>query len=544
MLAAVVWWRQISPTAEAGPWRAVPMHPLGNDRWAAEVTLGPPGRVVFTIEAWPDLYRSWVSELERKVAVGRDVRSELLEGAALLRGCAARANAAHASHDAQLLDEAAGALEGPPMQAIDRATEVRVVEAATRYPDRAIGRRDPLERPVLVERERARSGAWYELFPRSAAHAERHGTFRDAAALLPEVERLGFDVVYFPPIHPIGRTARKGKNNAVRAEPDDVGSPWAIGAREGGHSAVHPELGTLEDFRHLVGRAAEHGLEVALDLAFQVSPDHPWVTEHPEWFQHRPDGTIKTAENPPKRYDDIVNFDFLGAGRSTLWPALRDVVLFWLERGVRIFRVDNPHTKPLPFWEWLLARGTRARSGRGVPLRGLHPAEADACTGEARVQPELHLLHLAEPQARAHRVLPGAAPARVGGCAPPEPMAQHPRHPARVPPARRSRGVPHPGRARRHARRLVRHLLGLRVLRRCGAAGRGVPRQREVPAGRLAGPPLRRHPGVDPPAQRDPPRRARTPAGRGAALPGVRRPPGPLLRQAHSRTGPARCWSR
>ncbi|MGZ6130483.1 MAG: alpha-1,4-glucan--maltose-1-phosphate maltosyltransferase [Myxococcaceae bacterium] len=354
VLAAVVWWRQISPTSDAGPWRAVPMHLLGNDRWAADVTLGPPGRVVFTVEAWPDLYRSWVSELERKVAVGRDVRSELLEGAALLRGCAARAEAAHASHDAQLLEEAAGALEGPPMQGIDRATEVRVVEAATRYPDRSIGRRDPLERPVLVERERARSGAWYELFPRSAAHGERHGTFQDAEALLPEAERLGFDVVYLPPIHPIGRTARKGKNNAAKAEPDDVGSPWAIGAREGGHTAVHPELGTLEDFRRFVGRAAEHGLEVALDLAFQVSPDHPWVSEHPEWFQHRPDGTIKTAENPPKRYDDIVNFDILGPGRSTLWPALRDVVLFWLERGVRIFRVDNPHTKPLLFWEWLL----------------------------------------------------------------------------------------------------------------------------------------------------------------------------------------------
>jgi starch synthase (maltosyl-transferring) len=354
VLAAVVWWRQVSPGSEAGPWRACPMHPLGNDRWVADVTLGPPGRVVFTIEAWPDLYRSWVAELERKVAVGRDVRSELLEGAALLRACAARADAAHATHDAQLLDEAASVLEGPPMDGIGHATETRVVDAAARYPDRSIGRRDPLERPVLVERDRARAGAWYELFPRSAAHAERHGTFRDVEGLLPEIERLGFDVLYLPPIHPIGRTARKGKNNAPKAGPADVGSPWAIGAREGGHTAVHPELGTLDDFRRLVGRAAEHGLEVALDLAYQVSPDNPWVTEHPEWFQHRPDGTIKTAENPPKRYDDIVNFDFLGPGRTTLWPALLEVVLFWAEQGVRIFRVDNPHTKPLPFWEWML----------------------------------------------------------------------------------------------------------------------------------------------------------------------------------------------
>ena len=355
LLAAVVWWRQVAPSADAGPWRAVPMRPLGNDRWTAEVTLGPPGRVVFTVEAWPDPYRSWVSELERKVAVGRDVRSELLEGAALLRACAARADAARASHDAQLLDETAAALAGPPVDAIARATETRVVDAAARHPDRTLGRRDPLERPVLVERERARCGAWYELFPRSAAHAERHGTFEDTAALLPEIERLGFDVVYLPPIHPIGRTARKGRNNAPRAGPSDVGSPWAVGAREGGHTAVHPELGTVEDFRRFVGRAAEHGLEVALDLAFQCSPDHPWIHEHPEWFQHRPDGTIKTAENPPKRYDDIVNFDFLGPGRTTLWPALLDVVLFWVGQGVRIFRVDNPHTKPLPFWEWLLA---------------------------------------------------------------------------------------------------------------------------------------------------------------------------------------------
>jgi starch synthase (maltosyl-transferring) len=310
--------------------------------------------VVFAVEAWPDLYRSWVSELERKVAVGRDVRSELLEGAALLRACAARADAAHASHDAQLLDEAASVLEGPPMDGIARATEARVVDAGARYPDRSIGRRDPLERPVLVERDRARGGAWYELFPRSAAHGERHGTFRDVEALLPELERLGFDVLYLPPVHPIGRTARKGKNNAPRAEAADVGSPWAIGAREGGHTAVHPELGTVEDLRRLVRRTAEHGMEIALDLAFQCAPDHPWVTEHPEWFQHRPDGTIKTAENPPKRYDDIVNFDFNGPGRGTLWPALLEVVLFWVEQGVRIFRVDNPHTKPLPFWEWLL----------------------------------------------------------------------------------------------------------------------------------------------------------------------------------------------
>jgi starch synthase (maltosyl-transferring) len=355
VLAAVVWWRQVAPASQGGHWRAVPMQPLGNDRWGADIPLRVQGRIVFTVEGWPDGYRSWVAELERKVHAGREVRSELLEGAGLLRACAARARAAGAMHDAAMLESSAQELSGPPADAVVVATAPRLVEAAARHPDRSLGLRDPLERPVLVERDRAQTGAWYELFPRSSAHAERHGTFRDAEALLPDIEGMGFDVVYLPPIHPIGRTARKGRNNAPLAGPTDVGSPWAIGAREGGHTAVHPELGTLEDFRHFVGRAAEHGLEVALDLAFQLAPDHPWVKEHPEWFHHRPDGTIKTAENPPKRYDDIVNFDFLGPGRATLWPALRDLVLFWMDQGVRIFRVDNPHTKPLPFWEWLLA---------------------------------------------------------------------------------------------------------------------------------------------------------------------------------------------
>jgi len=355
VLAAVAWWRRVSPRAQAGDWQSVPMRPLGNDRWAADVQLPGPGRVVFTVEAWPDVFRSWVSELERKVAVGRDVRSELLEGAALLTAAAARAVEAGASHDAERLARAAATLRSGPPEGVPVALDPELATVASRHPDRTLGLRDPLERPVLVERLRARTGAWYELFPRSAAHAERHGTFRDVEARLPDIEAMGFDVLYFPPIHPIGRTARKGKNNADRAGPTDVGSPWAIGSTEGGHGAVHPELGTAEDFHRLVGRAAEHGLEIALDLAFQASPDHPWIREHPEWFQHRPDGTIKTAENPPKRYDDIVNFDFLGPGRTTLWPALRDMVLFWVSQGVRLFRVDNPHTKPLAFWEWLLA---------------------------------------------------------------------------------------------------------------------------------------------------------------------------------------------
>jgi starch synthase (maltosyl-transferring) len=210
---------------------------------------------------------------------------------------------------------------------------------------------------VAAERERARTGAWYEFFPRSAVRdGKTHGTFKDAEAWLPYVQSLGFDTLYLPPIHPIGRTARKGKNNSLRAEPDDVGSPWAIGAAEGGHKAIHPQLGTLEDFRRFLKAAEQHGIEIALDLAFQCSPDHPYVKEHPEWFLHRPDGTIKTAENPPKRYEDIVNFDWMGPARDTLWPELESVVLHWIAQGVRIFRVDNPHTKPLQFWAWLIRR--------------------------------------------------------------------------------------------------------------------------------------------------------------------------------------------
>ncbi|RAI45599.1 alpha-amylase family glycosyl hydrolase, partial [Rhodoplanes roseus] len=208
---------------------------------------------------------------------------------------------------------------------------------------------------------RARAGAWYELFPRSLTDdPARHGTFDDVVARLPDVARMGFDVLYFPPIHPIGTTNRKGKNNALEAAPDDPGSPYAIGAAEGGHDAIHPQLGTLADFRRLVAASRGHGLEIALDFATQCSPDHPWIKQHPEWFRWRPDGSMKYAENPPKKYEDITNPDFYCADRVALWEALRDVVLFWAEQGVRIFRVDNPHTKPFPFWEWMI-RDVQAR---------------------------------------------------------------------------------------------------------------------------------------------------------------------------------------
>ena len=367
VLAAVVWWRQVSPGGRCGtvagradaPARAT----IGGRR---SVTLGPPGRVVFTVEAWPDLYRSWVSELERKVAVGRDVRERAAGGrrpAPSLR----RAGACRPGHRRR----AAPARRRPPRSrdrrwtALARATEARVVDAAARYPDRTLGRRTRSSARCWWSASGPGAAPGTSCFPASAAHAERHGTFRDAEALLPEVERLGFDVVYLPPIHPIGRTARKGKNNAPRAEPDDVGSPWAIGAARGRPHRGAPRAGDAGGLPAL-RRAAppSMGLEVALDLAFQCSPDHPWVTEHPEWFQHRPDGTIKTAENPPKRYDDIVNFDFLGPGRGdALAGAARGGPVLGAAGGAHLPGRQSAHQAPA-----LLgvapARGARARPGR------------------------------------------------------------------------------------------------------------------------------------------------------------------------------------
>jgi starch synthase (maltosyl-transferring) len=355
-LVAVIRWRQLTPAKAATEWQEEPMKAVGNDRFLGRFPVDVNGRYAFTVEAWPDLFATWTSELRRKVDAGQDVKSELLEGAQLLEATARRAAASAVA--ARTLTEAAATLRGTDAQAAIAAALTEGLRAvASRYPDRTVASRYDGELQVFAERARARTGAWYEFFPRSTVNDGRtHGTFRDAEAFVPYVQSLGFDVIYLPPIHPIGRTARKGKNNSLRAEPGDVGSPWAIGAAEGGHKAVHPDLGTLEDFRRLVKAAASHGIEVAIDLAFQCSPDHPYVKEHPEWFLHRPDGTIKTAENPPKRYEDIVNFDWMGPARESLWNELLSVVLHWVENGVRVFRVDNPHTKPIAFWEWLLRK--------------------------------------------------------------------------------------------------------------------------------------------------------------------------------------------
>ncbi|HUG54912.1 MAG TPA: maltotransferase domain-containing protein [Vicinamibacteria bacterium] len=352
VLAAVLRFR---PEKDAR-WRETPMEPLGNDRWrgAFDVTTLEPYR--YTVEAWVDAFRTWRRGLQKKVDAGQAEPVDLLVGAELVESAAGRAKEADAralTAQAEALREAAAGVEARAARALD----ADLLALMDRHPDRSRSGHAPRELAVTVERQRARFGAWYEFFPRSCAAAPgKHGTLRDAAKRLDYVAGMGFDVVYLPPIHPIGRTHRKGKNNKPVAEPGDVGSPWAIGGPEGGHKAVHPDLGTLEDFRYLVGAARDRGLEIAMDLAIQCSPDHPWVGAHPEWFRQRPDGTVQYAENPPKKYEDIFPVDFDTPARQELWHELRDVVMFWIEQGVRIFRVDNPHTKAFSFWEWLIAQ--------------------------------------------------------------------------------------------------------------------------------------------------------------------------------------------
>lgn len=343
VVAADLIWR---PEREA-KWRRVAMESHSNDRWFARFVPADLGRYLFAIEAWTDAFATWRREVRLKRAAGQDVQLEAREGRELL--------ASLRPADKRAKTEIARACEAfDQNRDLDVLLSDAVAAAAAHNQDRPdLTRSAPL--PLLAERALARAGAWYEMMPRSqSAIPGRHGTFDDCIARLPEIAARGFDVVYLTPIHPIGRINRKGRNNALTAGPDDPGSPYAIGSAEGGHDAIHPELGTLDDFRRLVAACREHGMEIALDFAIQCSPDHPWLGRHPEWFRRRPDGSIRYAENPPKKYEDIVNPDLYGGCREPLWIALRDVVLFWVEQGVRVFRVDNPHTKPFPFWEWLI----------------------------------------------------------------------------------------------------------------------------------------------------------------------------------------------
>ncbi len=463
---------------EDAGWTAVELTPLGNDQWRGEFRVPAIGRYRYTVEGWVDHFRTWRRELGVRIEAGQDVGVEVLIGARLIDEAAGRAS----GDDAKRLRMWARDLgsERDPVRRNTLALVEDLAELALRHPDRASALRYDRELAVVVDRERARFSTWYEVFPRSCApEAGRHGTLRDCAAWLPDIAAMGFDVLYLPPIHPIGRTLRKGKNNASVADPDDVGSPWAIGAREGGHTAVHPDLGTLEDFLNLVAQARALDMDVALDLAYQCAPDHPYVIEHPEWFKKRPDGTIQYAENPPKKYQDIYPFDFECAEWRALWEELRRVILFWIEQGVRIFRVDNPHTKALPFWDWVIA-----------DVKGRYPDLILLAEAFTRPSPMYRLAKLGFSQSYTYFTWRNTKQeltdyfeelSRTGvrEYFRPESVAEYPRHPPRVSADRRAARVHRAGRARGHARCELRDL---RARLRAGRKRAARARQRGVPA--------------------------------------------------------------
>ena len=335
-------------------WREAPMQPLVNDRWRGTFVAAEVGRYFYSLAGWIDRFKSWRRDLQKKAEVGEHTDLDLLTGALLIDEAAERA----AAENARQLAEAAKTLRAKNhglSERLGQALSDDLLRLMALDPDRSLETRYAKELGVVVDPEKASFSTWYEMIPRScAAKPGKHGTFKDCERLLPYVASMGFDTLYLPPIHPIGRTHRKGKNNQIKTAANDPGSPWAIGAKEGGHKSIHPQLGTLEDFKSLVRKAAALDIEVALDLAYQCSPDHPYVKEHPQWFRWRPDNTVQYAENPPKKYQDIYPLDFTSDPWFELWQELKSVVQFWLEQDVRIFRVDNPHTKPLSFWQWLI----------------------------------------------------------------------------------------------------------------------------------------------------------------------------------------------
>jgi starch synthase (maltosyl-transferring) len=344
-------------------WQTAPFRELNNDLWTATFPVEQIGQYFFTVEAWVDHFDTWTADLTKRLAVQetgtQDIPLALRIGANYIELAAVRAKAA----DAKKLVTAANNLRILADQNLafyDDPVTPSLIDLVAKYPDLSLATKHPTELPVWADRERARFSSWYELFPRSAGADGRHGTLNDVAARLPEIAAMGFDILYMPPIHPIGTAFRKGKNNSTTPEDGDVGSPWAVGAKEGGHTAILPELGTLADFDNLVAAAQNNGMELALDIAFQCSPDHPWVTQHPTWFIRRPDGTIQYAENPPKKYQDIYPLNFESPDWRGLWDALYGVFKFWVDHGVRVFRVDNPHTKALRFWEWCIAEVLRS----------------------------------------------------------------------------------------------------------------------------------------------------------------------------------------
>ncbi|HEY9652674.1 MAG TPA: alpha-1,4-glucan--maltose-1-phosphate maltosyltransferase, partial [Coleofasciculaceae cyanobacterium] len=336
-------------------WLEIPLSPLVNDRWQGKFTVSELGGYVYTVMGWVDHFKSWRRDITKKIDAGQDVSVDWLLGAELIEQAIERAS----SQDAEQLQNWAttirsGQKEQADNQLLEKVLSEELTVLMDNYPNRELATTYEKLLKITVDREKARFSTWYELFPRSCGVPEQHGTFSDCIARLPYIADMGFDVLYLPPIHPIGITFRKGKNNTTVAEPGDVGVPWGIGAPEGGHKTIHPKLGTLDDFRELVAKAQSYGIDIALDLAFQCSPDHPYAKENPQWFKRRPDGTIQHAENPPKKYQDIYPIDFETEDWQNLWEELKSVTLFWIEQGVRIFRVDNPHTKAFPFWEWMI----------------------------------------------------------------------------------------------------------------------------------------------------------------------------------------------
>jgi starch synthase (maltosyl-transferring) len=334
-------------------WSEQPMHFDVNDRWWAEFPVSELGRYRYTLEAWVDHFETWRRDLTKRISADQDAPVDYLIGADHIADAADRAS----EDDAESLRQQEAFLRSDSsiQEKRARATSEALDRLVKKYPDRQLATRYARELEIVVDPVLGRSSAWYELFPRSTSPVPgRHGTFADLTARLDSIAELGFDIVYLPPIHPIGVQFRKGRNNTPAAEPGDLGSPWAIGSEEGGHKSIHPALGSVDDFKKLVARASELGLKIALDIAFQSAPDHPYVKEHHVWFKKRPDGTIQYAENPPKKYQDIYPFDFESIEWEELWEELKSVFTFWIEKGVRVFRVDNPHTKPFPFWEWCI----------------------------------------------------------------------------------------------------------------------------------------------------------------------------------------------
>jgi starch synthase (maltosyl-transferring) len=345
-------------------WQEQYLQPRGNDLWQGAFRTDKLGVYSYRIVGWVDRFRTWRHDLQKRFEAGQKLDVDLLIGAQMVEAAQTRASGA----DRQTLVDFASKIAAKEAFAkLDQtaryraATDEALLNLMDRYTDRSQAAISS-EYQIVVDDERAAFSAWYELFPRCYSPTPgKHGTFRDLISHLPYVESMGFDVLYLPPIHPVGNSFRKGKNNREKCEPGDVGRPWAIGASEGGHKAIHPELGTLDDFHALRDAARKHGLEIALDIAFQCSPDHPYAKEHPQWFRQRPDGTIQYAENPPKKYQDIYPFDFETSDWQALWEELKSVFLFWVEQGVRIFRVDNPHTKPFEFWQWCIGEVKRVR---------------------------------------------------------------------------------------------------------------------------------------------------------------------------------------